>query len=127
MSYIAAFIIGLVIDALCTFQHVNSAKNRWAMAFPTSLLISVGMWITMGYAVKDMLLMFVVFSLGGAFGASLGVWYGNRVGRTLPEVSEIDDDDEWEDIWNDPWDEPDEWHDSKPMPEPPPGPRPRGR
>jgi hypothetical protein len=65
---------------LATFQHTNSAHNRWAIAFPTSMLIGACMYFQINHAVKSPHL-FVAFQVGASLGSSLGVYVGNRVRR----------------------------------------------
>ena len=77
-EYSKLFFFGVVFMALTVTQHINSAKGRWLLAFPTSLLLSVFIWINTSFVAAKDVESFVVFSLGAATGASTGIWLSRR-------------------------------------------------
>ena len=80
MEYVKPFVIGLVFLFLAMFQQTNTMFRRWVAAFFTSLLVSACIYMQVNYASKDPVA-YIVFSLGAAFGSSLGILFGHHYGK----------------------------------------------
>lgn len=76
-SPLAAAFAGFLMMFLATNQHVNSAKDRYIRAIPTSLCISMVAYLHINYAVIGNI-QYVLFSIGAAIGSALGIYLGNR-------------------------------------------------
>jgi len=69
------FLLGVVNFTILAFQWAIASQGRWLLAFPISLLLGYFTYIKMHYAMNDTP-MFCSFTVGAAFGTSLGMWAG---------------------------------------------------
>lgn len=79
---IKAFLLGIFGTGVVSFQQTNAAQNRYILAIPTNLVITMCTWFSIHYIISNSKQLFFSYGLGASIGAAIGIYWGNKFKKT---------------------------------------------